>query len=65
MEIKPLDVKTVTFGDQTEVLPSKISDWMIVEDNKLIGGYTIRVLRDRMPDDKKKEFDQNIPFIIE
>lgn len=56
---------SVTFGDQVEVLPSKISDWMIVEDNKLIGGYTIRVLRDEMSDDKKKEFDQSVPFTIE
>jgi uncharacterized protein YegJ (DUF2314 family) len=62
---EPLEVKTVTFGDQVEVLPLKISDWMIVEDNKLIGGYTIRVLRNTMTVDKKKEFDQTIPFKIE
>jgi uncharacterized protein YegJ (DUF2314 family) len=62
---EPLDIKKFSLGDHTEVLPSDISDWMIIEDNRLIGGYTIRVLRDNMSDNEKKEFDQKLPFIIE
>ncbi len=62
---EPLDVKTISFGDQTEVFPTEISDWMIIENNKLKGGYTIRVLRDSMSDNDKAKFDQSCPFQIE
>ena len=39
-------VKTVKLGDQYDVKKADISDWMYVENGKLVGGFTIRVLRD-------------------
>lgn len=38
---------------------------MVIERGQLIGGYTIRVLRDRMPIDERKVFDEQLPFTIE
>lgn len=44
-------------GDKIEIDPSKISDWMYLENGKLFGGYTIRVLRDQMSEEERKQFD--------
>ena len=61
----PLNVKNVSLGDEIELIPSEISDWMIVEDNKLVGGYTLRVLRDRLSGEERKKFDESLPFTID
>lgn len=42
-----------------------ISDWMIIEDNKLIGGYTIKNLRNKMTEEERKAFDGSFGVIIE
>ena len=61
----PLNVKNVSLGDEIALLPSEISDWMIVEDEKLVGGYTLRVLRNRLSEVERKKFDENLTFTIE
>ncbi len=61
----PLNVKNVSLGDEIALLPSEISDWLIVEDQKLVGGYTLRVLRNRLSEDERKKFDENLTFTIE
>ncbi|MCR4030583.1 MULTISPECIES: YegJ family protein [Flavobacterium] len=45
-------------GDKIEVDASKISDWMYLVNGKLHGGYTIRVLRDRMTEEERKQLDE-------
>ncbi|WP_289665746.1 YegJ family protein [Flavobacterium panacagri] len=54
----PEYVKEYRSGDQIEVDPSKISDWMYIENGKLYGGYTIKVLRNRMSEEERKQFDE-------
>lgn len=44
-------------GDKIDIDSSKISDWMYIENGKLFGGYTIKVLRNRMTDEERKQFD--------
>jgi uncharacterized protein YegJ (DUF2314 family) len=44
---------------------NEISDWMYVENKKLIGGYTIRVLRDNMPPEERREFERSVPFTLD
>jgi uncharacterized protein YegJ (DUF2314 family) len=58
-------VKNVKLGDEASVEPSQISDWMFVEKGKLVGGYTIRVLRDGLSAEERKEFDASVPFTID
>ena len=41
---------------------SDASDWMIIDDGYLIGGYTILALRDQMPEAEQKEFDASFPY---
>ncbi|HEY8935427.1 MAG TPA: DUF2314 domain-containing protein [Cyclobacteriaceae bacterium] len=54
----PDKVTNIKLGDKIEIDQNKISDWFYLEGDKLIGGLTIRVLRDRMPPAEKKQFDQ-------
>ena len=62
---EPDKVKTVKIGDQVKVAKDQISDWMFVDDGKLMGGYTIRVLRDSMPEQERHEFDESVPFTFD
>jgi uncharacterized protein YegJ (DUF2314 family) len=54
----PQSVTTVRLGDIVEINETKISDWFYIENEKLVGGLTIRVLRDRMSSSEKKRFDR-------
>jgi uncharacterized protein YegJ (DUF2314 family) len=62
---EPDAVKSVRVGQEVEVAPDRISDWMYIQDGKLIGGFTIRVLRDGMSPSERAEFDRNMPFAIQ
>ncbi len=53
----PEYVKEYKSGDKIDIDPSKISDWMYLENGKLYGGYTIKVLRNRMSEEERKQFD--------
>ncbi len=62
---EPLNVHTVRMGQQVEVAPEEISDWMYLDQGKLVGGYTVRAIRDSFDDARKRDFDRQVPFIIE
>ncbi|MET0573099.1 MAG: DUF2314 domain-containing protein [Pedobacter agri] len=62
---EPVDVKTVKLNQKIGIDRSMISDWMILENGRLIGGYTIRAIRDGIPDRDKSAFDQNIGLYID
>lgn len=53
----PLEVANVTLNQDVAVAPKDVLDWMIIDNGKLIGGYTVRVLRSRMKEPERKEFD--------
>jgi uncharacterized protein YegJ (DUF2314 family) len=61
----PLNVANVSLGDDFVLKPSEISDWMIIEDNRLVGGYTIRVLRNGLSGEELKKFDESLPFKVD
>lgn len=50
------------FGDPVTVRPEEILDWMIVEDGKLIGGYTIRLAYQRMTSEEKQNFLETLDY---
>lgn len=60
-----VDVKGVKLGDKISVAPEEISDWMFVEDGKLVGGYTLRELYKRLPSERQKEFEKESQFQIQ
>ncbi len=56
---------TVKAGDEVKVDKDKIGDWMYVDKKKLIGGYTVRVLRNRLSPEERKALDESIPYKID
>lgn len=59
---EPVYVKDVQLGDKASVNKSDVIDWMIIDNGRLTGGYTIRVLRNLMGDKEREEFDKTAPF---
>lgn len=62
---EPVYVKDIKVGDKATVAKAEAMDWMIIENGRLIGGYTIRVLRDLMPEKERAEFEKSVPFKFE
>lgn len=56
----PIDVTTVKLGQKIGINKKLVSDWMILEEGRLIGGYTIRAMRDGLSGDRLKDFDKNL-----
>ena len=61
----PESIKDVKLGDTISILKNNISDWMYLDKKILRGGYTIRLLRKRMTDTERKQFDSKSGLIIE
>lgn len=62
---EPEKVKSVKMGQKVTVAPDKISDWMYIENRKLVGGETLRVLRDALTPAERADFDKSVPFVVE
>jgi uncharacterized protein YegJ (DUF2314 family) len=56
----PQSVNTVRLGDVVEIDKEKITDWFYIDNDKLIGGLSIRVLRNRMKSSERKRFDRTL-----
>lgn len=55
----------VKLNDIIEIPLNLISDWMVIDGDQLIGGgYTLKLIRDRMTPEEKQKFDQesNLKF---
>jgi len=61
----PVYLTKLVPGQEVTLSRADVSDWMAVDDGKLVGGYTIRVLRDRLSDAERAEFDANTGFKFE
>ncbi len=58
---EPVDVQCVELGQSVRIYDDVISDWMIIESSgRLIGGYTIRAIRDELPETEIPDFDQKL-----
>ena len=53
---------SLRFKQRVEFEPSYISDWMFIDDGHLVGGYTTRVIRDRMTLKEREAFDAEAPY---
>ena len=65
LDNEPVQVRNVKLGDAVSVEPARVADWMYVDSGKLVGGYTLRVLRDRMTPEQRRRYDESRPFKIE
>ena len=50
---EPIDIRSVQLNQKIGIEKSLISDWMIIESGRLIGGYTIRAVRDGLPESQR------------
>ena len=62
---KPQNITGLKMGQRVSVNPDEISDWSYIDNGKLIGGYTIRVLYNELSPERKKEFLERANFRIE
>ena len=66
---QPEYVKNLKRGDTVTVHRSKVTDWMIVERSqdgyRLLGGYSIRVLRSRMNETERAQYDRRLGLIVD
>lgn len=58
----PVNIPHLKLGDAASFSPSELTDWMYLEDGKVVGGYTIRVLRKRMSAEERAEMDKHLDF---
>ncbi len=61
---QPQEIQGLKMGMRVSVNPNEISDWLFLDNGKLVGGYTIRVLYNDLPPDRKKEFMTEADFKI-
>ncbi len=62
---EPKFLKKVKLGQSVTIGPDKISDWMYFDKKKLVGGYTLRALRDSLTPEERAAFDKDMPFEID
>jgi uncharacterized protein YegJ (DUF2314 family) len=62
---EPEMTQEVALGDTVEIDRNTISDWNYMKGNKLYGGYSVRLLRNRMTPEQRDQFDQSTGLIIE
>lgn len=55
----------VKLGDTIVIDPNRISDWIYYADNKVRGGYTIRVIRNSLSEEEKQIFDYENGLIFD
>jgi uncharacterized protein YegJ (DUF2314 family) len=55
----------LSVGEKLVVPTKDIVDWMIVEDGKLAGGYTIRLAYQRMSPEEKERFLETLDYSME
>ncbi len=52
-------------GEKIKINENMIADWMYAEDGILVGGLTLRLIRDRMSPEDREQLDAEFPFLIE
>jgi uncharacterized protein YegJ (DUF2314 family) len=57
--------RDLKFKQRVEIDFRYLSDWMYVEDGKLVGGSTTRLLRRRMTPEERMKLDAESPFKID
>lgn len=52
-------------GDRIEVDRSEVEDWMYVEAGKLVGGFSLRAIRERLTGKAREQFERSMWFTFE
>ena len=60
----PINLPSWSLGDPISVPLQRISDWMVVYKDRLIGGYTLFVTRGRLQGEERESFDRQVGLIF-
>jgi uncharacterized protein YegJ (DUF2314 family) len=61
---EPIYVKNLRLGNYVAVQFDDVSDWQIIDTGRLVGGFTIYVLRSRMSESERRQFDSESGLIF-
>jgi uncharacterized protein YegJ (DUF2314 family) len=61
----PGSIVGVKYGSRITVPAREISDWMYVERGVLRGGYSVRLMRDRLQPEERPAFERELGFQID
>jgi uncharacterized protein YegJ (DUF2314 family) len=61
----PEFTKAVKEGETVVIDTSKVSDWQYVQNHRLVGGRTIKVLRNHLSSAERKELDASVDYKID
>lgn len=56
----PGEFEGIRVGDEIQVADTDVMDWMINRDGELLGGFSLRYQRSKLPPDKRAEFDEHV-----
>jgi uncharacterized protein YegJ (DUF2314 family) len=62
---QPRKIQGLAVGQIVSVNPNEISDWLYIDQGKLVGGYTVRVQYNELSAKDKQEFNRRADFKIE
>jgi uncharacterized protein YegJ (DUF2314 family) len=65
LDNQPRKISGLKIGEMVSVKPNEISDWLYIDNGKLVGGYTVRVHYSELSPQQKQEFDRRADFRIE
>ncbi|MBB4602755.1 uncharacterized protein YegJ (DUF2314 family) [Hymenobacter luteus] len=61
----PEYTKQVVAGQKVRIDTAIVVDWNYTQNNHLVGGYTVKLLRNRMTPEERAEFDQSTDLIFD
>lgn len=62
---EPRDLTTVSLGDELSVSKADIADWMYLDDGRIAGGYSIRVVMQAAPPEQREAMQATMKFMDE
>ena len=62
VENVPRDIKGLKYGDAVTIQSDAVSDWLYVEDGRLVGAFTMRVIYRRMSPAQQQTFKQQLDY---
>ena len=58
----PIYIDDLAYGDAVSISTEEVSDWMIVQDDRLLGGFTIYVMLGEMTDENRQDYYNEFGF---
>jgi uncharacterized protein YegJ (DUF2314 family) len=52
-------------GERVTISSGEIADWMFVENEKLVGGFSLRAIRERLSGEARRQFENSMWFRFE